>query len=346
MFKLLSIPLIALTLFSCKDNKTKQLETKLRWREEELSAKQAEFVKQEEATRKIQLKSEALLIEYQSKLAELNKTQKRLDEELKRTLETRKIVEIKELRGPLPTSYAQHILVINPENDEVIYEKNANQPCAIASTTKLLTALLIVEAGNLDQRITLNADDLNCSPNKIGFKENETYSRHELLHALLIKSSNESAHALARDHSGSISAFVEKMNARATELHCTNALFVNPHGLTTKKSEPQARCSAHDLYRIAKTCDQNSTIRDIVKLQQYTLTRSNNKKLELINTNRVLKSLNDCDGMKTGFTDQAGYCLIATGQRQNRRRIVIILNDTENNIWRDSEQFLSWALKA
>jgi D-alanyl-D-alanine carboxypeptidase (penicillin-binding protein 5/6) len=97
---------------------------------------------------------------------------------------------------------------------------------------------------------------------------------------------------------------------------------------------------------IARVADKMRDIRDIVKLQTYKFKKPDGKSLDLANTNRVLRSLGDCDGLKTGYTEAAGYCLVASGERNGRRRIVVILNDTEGGVWKDAHALLDWALKA
>jgi|GEM_PF-1805596 len=104
--------------------------------------------------------------------------------------------------------------------------------------------------------------------------------------------------------------------------------------------------TARDLAVIAKWADKMPEIRAIVKLQSYKFKKPDGKFIDLANTNRVLRTASYCDGMKTGYTDAAGYCLVATGERNGRRRIVVILNDTESGVWKDAQALLDWALKA
>jgi D-alanyl-D-alanine carboxypeptidase (penicillin-binding protein 5/6) len=162
---------------------------------------------------------------------------------------------------------------------------------------------------------------------------------------VLVKSSNDIAQALARDNAGSVAAFVEKMNEKAKALGLQNTHFVNPHGLPGL-TDDQPYSTARDLAVIAKWADKMPEIRAIVKLQSYKFKKPDGKFIDLANTNRVLRTASYCDGMKTGYTDAAGYCLVATGERNGRRRIVVILNDTESGVWKDAQALLDWALKA
>ncbi|HCN76691.1 MAG TPA: D-alanyl-D-alanine carboxypeptidase, partial [Verrucomicrobiales bacterium] len=207
------------------------------------------------------------------------------------------------------------------------------------------TALLVVEAGDLDKEIIVEHSDTQCAPVRLGLKAGEKYTRRQLLTAVLVKSSNDIAQVLARDNAGSVEAFVAKMNARCVELGLQDSHYVNPHGLpSTNDDEPYS--TARDLAVIAKLCDQQPEIRKIVKMQSYTFKWPNGRVTELSNTNRVLRNASYCDGMKTGYTNAAGYCLVASGERNGRRRIVIVLNDTEAGVWRDAQALLDWALKA
>jgi D-alanyl-D-alanine carboxypeptidase (penicillin-binding protein 5/6) len=228
----------------------------------------------------------------------------------------------------------------------VLFEKNADKRGAIASTTKIMTGILVVENGNLDNIVTVEKSDTQCAPVRLGIKEGEKYSRRQLLSAVLVKSSNDIAQALARDNAGSVEAFVAKMNEKAVALGLQNTHFVNPHGLPGLKADDQPYSTARDLAVIARVADKMRDIRDIVKLQTYKFKKPDGKSLDLANTNRVLRSLGDCDGLKTGYTEAAGYCLVASGERNGRRRIVVILNDTESGVWKDAHALLDWALKA
>jgi serine-type D-Ala-D-Ala carboxypeptidase (penicillin-binding protein 5/6) len=160
-----------------------------------------------------------------------------------------------------------------------------------------------------------------------------------------VKSSNDIAQALARDNAGTLEGFVEKMNARCQELGLQNSHYVNPHGLPARNGD-EPFSTARDLAVIARVCDTMPDIRKIVSMQSYRFVKGDGKTMELTNTNRVLRTAGYCDGMKTGYTDAAGYCLVASGERNGRRRIVVVLNDTESGVWRDAQALLDWALKA
>ncbi|MEO6872383.1 MAG: D-alanyl-D-alanine carboxypeptidase family protein [Chthoniobacterales bacterium] len=239
-----------------------------------------------------------------------------------------------------PKTRAVSVLVTNIRSGEILYEKNADAPRAAASTQKLLTALIVAESGYLDQPVTVEATDTMAEPVRLNIKPGEVYPRIDLLRALLVKSPNDVARCLARDNAGSIEAFAEKMNAKARALGATHSHFVNPNGLPI----PDQWSTARDLSIIARAAYANPTIRSIVCLPRLTFRYANGRTRELENTNKVLKSLAYCNGMKTGYTEAAGHCLIASGTIPGREVIVVVLGDSKVGVWRDASALLSWGL--
>jgi serine-type D-Ala-D-Ala carboxypeptidase (penicillin-binding protein 5/6) len=242
--------------------------------------------------------------------------------------------------GSIPKTGAVSVIVINAANGQVLYEKNADQIRAPASTTKLLTGLIVAESGNLDRPVTVAQTDTLAEPVKLNIKPGEVYERFDLLRALLVKSPNDVARCLARDNGGSIEAFAEKMNQRAFAAGARNSHWVNPNGL------PDARqySTARDLSIIARAAYANPTIRSIVCLPQLMFRYANGRTRELQNTNQLLKRLPYCNGMKTGYTEAAGKCLIASGSRPGKDIIVVVLGDSHSGVWRDAGNLLAWAL--
>lgn len=348
---------LMLPLTGCKDAQREAelvvLEQKAKAATEEAEKREADAIKDKQRA----IEHEAKLKQREAELAELAAHIAAREQELtkleaaakaaKTEIENAKAAWDNKLkRGPVPEVQAERIVVINPETNEVLFERNADRADAIASTTKLMTATLLIEAGNLDQEMTIEESDTKCAPVRMGLKAGEVYTRRNLLTALMVKSSNDIAQALARDNAGSIEAFVKKMNARAKELGCEKCLFINPNGLPPVGDQVDPYCTARDLAKIAIHADKLPDLRAMVKLKTYNFTRPDGKVTTLDNTNRVLRTCDYCDGMKTGFTQAAGYCLVASGQRDGKRRIVVVLNGTVSGVWKDAEQLLLWALKA
>src|SRR3954463_9263322 len=239
-----------------------------------------------------------------------------------------------------PATRAVSVMVIDARNGEILYEKNADAARPPASTQKLLTALVIAERGFLDRVVTVEHSDTMAEPVKLNIRSGETYTRIELLRALLVKSPNDVARCLARDSAGSLEAFADLMNQKARELGATHSHFVNPNGLPM----PGQYSSARDLSIIARAAYANPTIRSIVCLPNLVFRYANGRVRELENTNKVLKRLSYCNGMKTGYTEAAGHCLIASGARPGRDIIVVVLGDSKAGVWQDASALLSWGL--
>ena len=242
--------------------------------------------------------------------------------------------------GGVPNTGAASVIVVDAHSGQTLYEKNADQFRAAASTQKLLTALIVAEHGFLDRRLTVETIDTMAEPVKLNIRAGDSYQRIDLLRALLVKSPNDVARCLARDNAGSIEAFAAVMNERARELGATHSHFVNPNGLPV----PGQYSTARDLSLIARAAYANPTIRSIVCLPQLVFRFANGRTRELENTNKVLTRLPYCNGMKTGYTEAAGHCLIASGARPGRDVIVVLLGDSKAGVWRDASALLSWSL--
>lgn len=244
--------------------------------------------------------------------------------------------------GRKPSLNAGSAILIDAKTGAVLHALNADQKRPVASTQKLLTALLVAEAGNLEKIVTIQASDTWAEPSKLDIRAGETYRRADLLRILLIKSMNDVARALARDHAGSVEAFAEKMNQRAEQLGMKNSHFVNPNGLPAAGQHSTAR----DMARVAAAAYRNATIRSIVKMKDIQWRHPDGHVSEFHNTNRVLSSLPTCNGMKTGYTQASGFCLISSASANGRDVISVVLGDSKPNIWTDSHRLLAWGLAA
>ncbi len=242
--------------------------------------------------------------------------------------------------GAVPNTRANSVVVVDARTGAVLHEKNADQPRPAASTQKLLTALIVAETGYLDRPVRVEPIDTFAEPVRLNIRPGEVYQRIDLLRALLVKSPNDVARCLARDNAGSIEAFADRMNAKAQLLGAIHSHFLNPNGLPI----PGQYSTARDLAVIARAAYANPTIRSIVCLPQLVFRYANGRTRELENTNKVLKRLPFCNGMKTGYTEAAGHCLIASGSRPGRDIIVVVLGDTKSGVWTDAASLLSWGL--
>ncbi len=242
--------------------------------------------------------------------------------------------------GGIPATRAKSIIMVDAKTGQVLYEKNADELRQAASTQKLLTALIVAETGFLDRTVTVQQVDTFAEPVKLNIRPGESYQRIDLLRALLVKSPNDVARCLARDNAGSVEAFADVMNQRARQLGAVHSHFVNPNGLPI----PGQYSSARDLSLIARAAYANPTLRSIVCLPQLVFRYANGRTRELENTNKLLRRLPYCNGMKTGYTEAAGKCLIASGSRPGKDIIVVVLGDNSSTVWRDAGALLAWGL--
>src|SRR5580692_2901126 len=165
-----------------------------------------------------------------------------------------------------PNIVAQSAAVIDSYTGEFLFVKNENALEYPASSTKILTALLVIEAGDLDKSVTVDLSDTKVEPSNLELKPGEQYTRRQLLYGLMLKSANDVALALARDNAGSVQAFADKMNLRARELGALSSNFENPHGLHNKNHYT----TPHDLALIATAAMQQPLFRRIVSTVDYT----------------------------------------------------------------------------
>jgi serine-type D-Ala-D-Ala carboxypeptidase (penicillin-binding protein 5/6) len=240
--------------------------------------------------------------------------------------------------GGVPSISAAAAIVVDAATGEVLFEKNADDPRAVASTQKLITALVIADEGDLDGKVTVASSDTRAEPSKLYIKAGEVYRRYDLLRILLVKSMNDVACCLARDNAGSVEAFAARMNQKARELGMTNSHFVNPNGLPA----PGQYSTARDMAKVAMAAYRNRIIRGLVSLRSTTWRYNDGRVREFDNTNQVLRRWAVCNGMKTGYTEAAGHCLISSASYNGRDVISVILGDKK--VWDDSYKMLSWAI--
>lgn len=238
-----------------------------------------------------------------------------------------------------PQFASRAIVVLDALTGRELYQKNATEKRPVASTQKLLTSLIICESGNLDRTMTAAEYDTEAEPTKLFLKPGKEYTRRELLKGLLMKSANDAARCLARSHASSEEAFAEIMNRRAKQLGMKNSDFKNASGLPAKQYS-----TAQDMALLARTALQQPVIRRIVGTADSTFTHADGRTIELENTNRLLKSDPYCNGMKTGFTEAAGKCLICSGTHKGRTIIVVLLGSTSSKIWTEAKALLHWGL--
>lgn len=229
--------------------------------------------------------------------------------------------------------------MIDARTGRTLYQKSADMRTQVASTQKLVTALVIVDRGNLDERLTIAPQDCAVEPTKLGVRPGQSYTRRNLLTAMLVKSENDAAAALARDSSGSCEAFASAMNRKAFELGARDTYFVNPHGLPAFQHS-----TARDMARIAFRAYHEPVLRQMMATPYYTFVFSNGRTAQLESTNKLLKRSPIYNGMKTGYTIAAGRCLISSASSGGRDVILVQFGSKTSYIFDDAERMMNWGL--
>jgi D-alanyl-D-alanine carboxypeptidase (penicillin-binding protein 5/6) len=242
--------------------------------------------------------------------------------------------------GKEPIVVAQSAAVIDSFTGEFLYLKNENAIQYPASSTKILTALLVIEAGDLDKLVTVDISDTKVEPTKLELQPGEQYTRRQLLYGLLLKSANDVAMTLARDNAGSVDAFAEKMTRRAAELGATNSHFANPNGLHDLTHYTTAR----DLALIARAAMEQPFFRQLVSTVYYTWKSPKGVVYQLRNHNRLLRHFAGCNGLKTGYTSAAQQVLVSSALREGHEVISVVLHTDKPGIWDDSKALLTYGL--
>ncbi len=223
---------------------------------------------------------------------------------------------------------------------KIVYEKNAHEKMYPASTTKILTALLVLENCELTDKAVVSQKALDLVPegySNANLMAGEEFTIYTLLQALLIPSANEAANVLAEHVSGSVEAFAELCNKRAEELGCEMLHFVNPNGVHSEDHY----CTAYDLYLIAKECRKHDAFNEIVKTESFTVpatevykksdrTYSNSNLLIIPSSQKYYYPF--CTGIKTGFTTPAGQCLVSSSSYENVDLICVVLGGGTNSL--------------
>lgn len=214
-------------------------------------------------------------------------------------------------------------IVMEAESGRVLHEANADERLPMASTTKILTALIIVEDCDLDAVVTVPDDCAGIEGSSIYLVAGERLTVRDLLYGLMLRSGNDCAETLAVYHSGSIGKFAECMNGRALSLGAKHSHFVNPHGLP----DPEHYTTARDLGKIACKAMQNATFKEIASSRTAVVPDGGcGYARTLVNKNKFLYDFDGANGVKTGFTKAAGRCLVASAERDGMQLISVVLN--------------------
>jgi D-alanyl-D-alanine carboxypeptidase len=234
--------------------------------------------------------------------------------------------------APAFSMAAQSAILMDAATGTVLFEKNAEERRLIASTTKIMTALVILERfGNLDEMLAVPVKAVGVEGSSMYLQAGQQISVRDLLYGLLLKSGNDAAAALAIHCSGSIEEFAVLMNQKARELGMKNSSFQNPHGLNAEEHYSTAR----DMAVLTRAAHENDNFSKIVGSKYAQLNG-----ITIKNHNRMLWSYDGADGVKTGYTKNAGRCLVSSATRDGMRLIAVTLND--HNDWADHTTMLDY----
>lgn len=222
---------------------------------------------------------------------------------------------------------AKSAILADAETGEILWSLNPDLKCYPASLTKIMTAVLILERGNLEDWVVVPKDAAFTGESSMALKEGERVQMKDLLNAILVRSANDACVAAAIHIAGSVEKFVTWMNEKAKELGMTNTNFVNPHGL----HDPQHYTTARDLLTLTRYALQNPTFRNIVAKRDILIAPTNKSALRhYYNRNKLLELYPGCDGVKTGYTVPAGKCLVASATRSGWQLIAIVLGSKDH----------------
>ncbi len=246
-----------------------------------------------------------------------------------------------------PIINSNSVYLVNTSTNTIIYAKNEHLQVFPASTTKLLTALVVMDKLKTSDVTTVSDNAIKQLPqysSHVNLKPNETLSVKDLLYCLLLSSANDAALVLAEASYGSIEKFVTKMNTKAKSIGCLNSNFVNPHGF----HDDNHYTTAYDMYLIMNEFIKNSELLNIVKQDKYTTNATNlNAPRSLINTNKLLATYDKMIGGKTGYTEEAGKTFVSYAKNNIDSYIITIYNDkyTKNteNKFIEAKRLLDYA---
>lgn len=240
-----------------------------------------------------------------------------------------------------PTINSRAAIVYDRTSGAILYGKSENEKRKMASTTKIMTAIVVIENSNLDDIVTVSAKSAGTGGSRLGLHKDDKISVRDLLYGLLLCSGNDAAVALAEHVGGDIGGFATLMNNKCDSLGLASTHFVTPHGL----DNDDHYTTAYELAVITNYALKNETFCNYVGTKNYTVL-INGKPKNLSNTNELLGNLNGVYGVKTGFTNGANRCLVTAVKRDNMDLICIVLGaDTKKDRTRDSIQLIEYAFQ-
>lgn len=240
-----------------------------------------------------------------------------------------------------PIINARYAIIYDRNTKQVMWGKKENEKVPMASTTKIMTAIVVLENSNLKDEVTISKKAAGVGGSRLKISSGDKITVKDLLYGLMLRSGNDAAVALAEYVGGSVEGFSVLMNNKAKELGLKNTNFVTPHGLDNENHYT----TAYELAYLTDYALNNETFSKIVNTKSITIIINGNPR-NIYNTNELLGNLNGVNGVKTGFTNGAGRCLVTSCTRNNNQIIIVVLGcDTKKQRTSDSTKLIEYAFK-
>lgn len=245
-------------------------------------------------------------------------------------------VDINNILNSIKVS-ARNAIALDSKTKQVLFEQNADEIVPMASTTKILTALVAITHGDLDREVTISKNAASIRGSKVGYVAGEKIRLRELLYGLMYKSGNDAAIAIAEDIGGSVEGFAKIMNDYAISLGLINSHFESPHGLDS----PKHYTCAYDLALLTTKAMESELFCQICGTKSITRDTSNFTR-DYNNINKILYKIPEANGVKTGYTGQAGKCLVSSVKHEGRNIIIVVLNCSDR--WNVTENIYKYVV--
>ncbi|WP_250277821.1 D-alanyl-D-alanine carboxypeptidase family protein [[Clostridium] colinum] len=240
---------------------------------------------------------------------------------------------------------AKSAILMDYETGRVLFAKNETEPMAMASTTKIMTAILAIENGNLEDTVKVSKNATKAPPVKMNLKENEEIKLKDLLYALMLQSSNDAAVAIAEHIDKDVDTFCNNMTKKAKDIGAKDTVFRTPNGLDALDHHS----TAYDMSLIARYALNNKQFVDIINTKQVSF-KTNMSSYDVINKNRLLSEFEGANGVKTGFTNKAGHCFVGSATQNGMTLISVVLasgwgEKGKKQKWVDTKTLLNYGFE-
>ena len=238
-----------------------------------------------------------------------------------------------------PNVAAQGAALIDGKTGRLLWEKNGEKPFAMASTTKIMTAILVLENADLEDTVTISKNAAHQPEVHMDLKEGEQWKVRDLLSAMMLRSYNDAAVALAEHVSGSVEKFCAQMTKKAEEIGAKDTVFGSPNGLDSHLTDAQHHSTAYDMSLIAAYALENETFREIIAQPEISVADIEGKHIcNATNADRFLKEYSGALGIKTGYTNKAGHCFVGAAERED----VLLISTVLGSGWGDAGKQKKW----